>query len=476
LFLRDWTGGLQVKTKLTNSASPGEVIEAVGFPAVENALPVLEDAVFRETREARVELKPREATVMELQDGLRHADFIVLTGRLIDRLAQGVGRTSYAPVVRTTLVLQTTNFIFVAERDTADENPMLGAIPIGSLVEVTGVCMLDSDQNGKGRTMHLLLPTSHAVRILKRPSWLTPGHLLASLAVVLIVLVAAIGWTAMLSKKNLILKSLVRENEAARHELQQAHDLLEVRVLERTNQLKVEMTARKESELQFRAVLTERTRLAQEIHDTLEQGITGVALQLDMVDNLFRGNPDDASRHLKLARSLMRQSQADVRHSVWGLRSRATEPFNLANALQTSTRHMTNDTGIRLDVQTTGEPVALSEVVEENLLRIGLEAVTNAVKHSGASAVAIQLRFEPHSVSLEVKDDGKGFAPETCAGPQDGHFGLLGIRERAERLGGQTFITSKPGSGTTIRAEIPNQRPNGAPSLQVSPEVHEETT
>jgi signal transduction histidine kinase len=195
-----------------------------------------------------------------------------------------------------------------------------------------------------------------------------------------------------------------------------------------------------------------------------------------MVDNLFRENPDDASRHLKLARSLMRQSQADVRHSVWGLRSRATEDFNLANALQTSARQMTNDAGIRIDVQTTGNPTALSEVVEENLLRIGREAVTNVVKHSGASAVAIHLGYGPQSVSLEVKDNGRGFAPETCAGPQDGHFGLLGIRERAERLGGQAHITSAPGSGTTIRVEIPNQKSKGVPSLQPAAEVHEETT
>jgi signal transduction histidine kinase len=90
--------------------------------------------------------------------------------------------------------------------------------------------------------------------------------------------------------------------------------------------------------------------------------------------------------------------------------------------------------------------------------------------------VTIHLRFEPQSVSLEVKDDGKGFTQETCAGPQDGHFGLLGIRERAERLGGQAFITSAPGSGTTIRVEIPNQSSNGSSSSQLSEEVHEETT
>jgi signal transduction histidine kinase len=305
---------------------------------------------------------------------------------------------------------------------------------------------------------------------------LTTRHLLVSLAVVLVVLLGAIGWTARVSKRNLILTSLVRENAAAREALQQAHDQLEERVVERTNQLKVEMTARKESEVQFRAVLTERTRLAQELHDTLEQGITGVALQLDMVDNLFRDKPDAASHHLKLARNLMRQSQSDVRHSVWGLRSRATEPFNLANALLTATRQITDDAGVCVDVQTVGGPGVLSEVVEENLLRIGQEAVTNVVKHSGATAVAIQLRFEPAAVILEIKDNGRGFNPEACVGPQDGHFGLLGIRERAERLGGTASISSAPGSGTTVRVEIPNRNSNGSPSVPQTVQVHEETT
>jgi signal transduction histidine kinase len=476
LFLSDDSGGLQLKTRLTNSLVPGEIVEAVGFPAVQNSLPVLEDAVLRQATETRAELKPHAATWAELQEGRDHADYVLLTGRLIDRLVQGVRQSSYSPMIRTMLVLQNTNFIFVAERDTSDENTMLASIPIGSLVEAKGICLLDGGQVGNARSVRLLLPSSHDVRILQRPSWLTPRHLLLSLAVLLVVLIAAIGWTAMLSKKNIILKSLVRENAAARQALQQAHDLLEERVRERTNQLKVEMTARKESELQFRAVLTERTRLAQEIHDTLEQGITGIALQLDMVDSLFHENPIDASRHLKLARSLMRQSQAEVRHSVWGLRSRATEPFNLANALLTSTRQISNDTGIRMDVQTTGEPTPLSEVVEENLLRISQEAVTNVVKHSSANSVTIHLRYGAHSVTLEVKDDGKGFTPAACAGPQDGHFGLLGIRERAERLGGQASITSAPGSGTTICVEIPNQSSNDAPSLQSSAEeVHEET-
>src|SRR5665213_185396 len=474
LFLQDATGGLQVKTKLTSAVAPGEVVEAVGFPAVENFLPVLEDATVRKTSEPQVSLEPQAVTVAELQKGLHHADFIILQGRLIDRLVSGIGQVANTPVVQTSLVLQTTNFVFVADTDTVDQNGLLASIPIGSLLEVSGICLLDSSDDGKIKSLHLLLPASDNVRILQKPDWLTPQHLLASLAAVFAVLLAAVSWTVMVSKRNSILKSLVREKDAARTELQQAHDQLEERVEERTAQLKVEMTARKESELQFRAVLTERTRLAQELHDTLEQTMTGIALQLDLVATQFERKPDEAVHHLKLARNLMRQSQVDLRQSVWGLRTRADEQFNLINAITFSSRQITNGARIHIQVQSSGETQLLSEIVEENLLRIGQEAVTNAVKHSGASALKIELQYQPQKIILQLEDNGRGFVPETCSGPKEGHFGLLGIRERTERLGGLVCISSSPGAGASIRVEIPIRPPIGDQPLSPEIMVHEE--
>jgi signal transduction histidine kinase len=467
LFLQDDTGGLQVKTTQPLAVVPGDIVEAVGFPAVANFLPVLEDAIFRKTTEPRTNLQPQSVTTDGLLKGLHHASYITLKGQLMERLVNNINQASNGPNVRTTLVLQDTNFFFTAEKDTAEANSFLAAIPLGSLVEASGICLLESGDDGKTKSMRLLLPTSHDIRIIKKASWLTPAHLLASLAVVFVILLVAISWTVMVSKNNLVLKSLVQAKEAAQRELQQTHDQLEVKVRERTAQLKVEMTARKESELQFRAVLTERTRLAQELHDTLEQTMTGIALQLDMVANLFIRSADSARHHLKLARNLMRQSQVDLRRSVWALRSRATEQFNLTNALGTTCRQIAGGAGIRVEVETVGEIYSLSEIAEENLLRIGQEAVTNVVKHSGATLAKIELVFGPQKVGLQITDNGKGFIPETRAGPKDGHFGLLGITERTERLGGQVQITSAPGSGVSIKVEIPA----GSPDRQLAAEL-----
>jgi len=198
-------------------------------------------------------------------------------------------------------------------------------------------------------------------------------------------------------------------------------------------------------------VLTERTRLARELHDTLEQALTGIALQLDTSSKLFQRNPEDASQRLELARGFLRQSQIELRRSIWDLRSRELEQFDLAQALAIGSRQITAGTHIKVDLEMIGERQRLTEVVEESLLRIAQEALTNVVKHANASAVTIRLAFGTETVSLEIKDNGTGFVADQVAGRHEGHYGLLGMSERAKRLGGRLDISGSPGEGTTVR-------------------------
>jgi signal transduction histidine kinase len=259
----------------------------------------------------------------------------------------------------------------------------------------------------------------------------------------------------MVSKKNSTLKVLVHEKETARLELQQAHDQLDEKVKERTAQLKFQITARNESELQSKATLAERTRLAQELHDTLAQTLTGVALQLDTTAKLFNKEPDSANQHLDLARNMIAQSQTEVRRTVWNLRCRALEEFDLPGALTTSGKQITDGSNVRFELKAKGRVRPLPEILEENLLRIAQEALTNAVKHSGATLTEIELDYGPQNIVLLVKDNGKGFAVDNCVGPRDGHFGLLGISERTKRLQGEVSFLSAPDKGTTVRVQIP---------------------
>jgi signal transduction histidine kinase len=270
----------------------------------------------------------------------------------------------------------------------------------------------------------------------------------------LVVAVSAVIWTIRVSRRNAILNALIREKVAAQHGLQQAHDLLEERVKERTAQLRFQITARKESELQFKAVLSERTRLAQELHDTLEQTLTGVALQLDTASKLFQNKPEIASHHLELAREFVGQGQVDVHRSVWDLRSRILEEFDLPGALEASCKQLTNGSELSIEVTTKGRVRPLPDTLEENLLRIAQEAMTNVVKHSQATAAAIELDYGPKNVFLRIKDNGGGFDLKEHAGASNGHFGLLGISERAKRLGAELKIQSEPGQGTLVEVQV----------------------
>jgi signal transduction histidine kinase len=458
LFLKDATGGLHIESPQREIFSAGDVIEAVGFADFENFLPVLRDAVFRKTSEARRPVAAEAVSINKLRAGLHHADFMALEGNLLDRSVRPVRQPTNGPMrFKTTLLLQTENFSFTAEAETPAADPPLASIPIGSRVEVSGVCLTESGDDGRFKSLQVLLPTSESFRVLSKPSWVTARHLGIALGVFFLVSVVAVSWIIMIYRKNAELNNLVREKEKNKIELQNAHDQLEIRVKERTEQLKIQIVARKESELQFKGVLAERTRLAQELHDTLEQTLASIALQLDTSAKLTSKSSDAAAYHFELARNILAQSQVDVRRSVWDLRARALEQFDLRGALVTSSEQITEGTSIRAEVHTKGKVRPLPEIIEDNLLRIAQEAVTNIVKHSGATRACLGLEYGSRTVALLIEDDGNGFAVDNCAGPRDGHFGLLGISERTQRLRGQATVVSTPGSGTTIRIVIPTE-------------------
>jgi signal transduction histidine kinase len=455
LFVQDELGSLQIQSRQAAACAPGEVIEAVGFPSFEDYLPVLQDAVFRKLSSPAAPIKPRTVTVDELQKGLHHAEYVSLTGKLIERtIRQGGG--SKLPLANTTtvLVLQGSNFTFTAEADYAPGQPELAAIQIGSVVEVSGVCLTQIDSEGKLNSFRILTGNPGDIRIIQKPGWLTPQRLLTGFVIVCLVLMIVASWTFMVSRKNSVLNFLIHERETAQLALQQANDQLEERVKARTEQLKFQITARKESEVQFKAVLAERTRLAQELHDTVEQTLTGIALQLDTSAKLHGKNPQDALTHLELARNLMGRSQLEVRQSVWDLRRLVQEHFDMSSALLENARQITTGTGIQVEFQAQGQVRPLPEVVEENFLRIGREAVVNVVKHSKATVVNLKLEFEPRRVVLKIHDNGEGFIPPEAAGPDQGHFGLLGMAERVKRLGGEFGLVSAPGQGTTVQVDI----------------------
>jgi ligand-binding sensor domain-containing protein/signal transduction histidine kinase len=205
--------------------------------------------------------------------------------------------------------------------------------------------------------------------------------------------------------------------------------------------------------LQFRAVLAERNRIAREIHDNLAQDILGISVQLELVARLMPAAAESAKGHLDRARMLVRNSMTEARRYVWDLRSQELQKKDLPAALRDTTKRLTAESEIETVVEVAGPLRPLPIEVETNLLRIGQEAVNNAVKHARAKRIEVGLNFETRKVQLSVRDDGRGFDPSEQIA--DGHFGLLGMHERAEQIGGVLSIDSAPERGTQIAVEVP---------------------
>jgi signal transduction histidine kinase len=204
----------------------------------------------------------------------------------------------------------------------------------------------------------------------------------------------------------------------------------------------------------FNAILAERTRLAREIHDTLAQGFVGVSMQLELTAHLLaQSRVGEASRQVDRTRDLVRDGLADARRSIWDLRAagtQATLPMRLAHLVERSaTEHL------KTDVEIGGMYRALSPSLENEVFRIAQEALANAVRHSEAACVALNLRYHPNELTLTVSDNGKGFQTTDTTLPAKGHFGLQGMRERAGQIGGMLRVESSPESGTTVTLSVP---------------------
>ena len=203
------------------------------------------------------------------------------------------------------------------------------------------------------------------------------------------------------------------------------------------------------------AILKERTRMARDIHDTLAQGFTGVILQMEAAEEaLLEDDADHAVGHVRRARELARESLGEARRSVHALRPQALEKAAFADALKAIIKNTTAGTALRIEFQLNGQPRDLGPAVEENLLHIGQEALSNVLKHAHATKFQTRVRFDSDAVRLELRDNGDGFVAETANG---GGIGLIGMKERADQIGATLSVSSKPGAGTRIVAVSPYQ-------------------
>jgi PAS domain S-box-containing protein len=195
------------------------------------------------------------------------------------------------------------------------------------------------------------------------------------------------------------------------------------------------------------AVIAERNRMARDIHDTLAQGFTGVIMQLEAAKGAtVQGNLAEAANRIERASDLARSSLGEARRSVRALRPRSLRDGKLFVALDGLLKRMTEGTELNAEFQADGDERFIPSDYEEDLLRITQEALTNAVKHSGARNFRATLSVAPNRIQLRLVDDGRGYDLDK---ERDG-FGLIGMKQRVDRMGGEFIIRTKPGVGTEV--------------------------
>jgi signal transduction histidine kinase len=301
--------------------------------------------------------------------------------------------------------------------------PTLLRLNPGDRIALTGICELVTNHPLPRLEwvtgFRLQLADADAIRILHRAPWWTTRRLLTALAVSsLAALLCGLGVVA----------------------------------LRRRVKRQVAIIA---DALAKRAVSTERERMARDLHDTLEQQLTGVAMQLESLANSPHPRSPVITDRLTLASRMLRHSREEARRSVWDLRNRLLEVHGLGAAIQSLAASAAVDGGPEVGTLIDHSPTGLHQSVEYQLLRMTQEALANALKHSQAKHITLTLAVAADHCLLTVKDDGTGFDPLLVNPLQPPHFGLLGLRERAEKIGASLDIDTRPGHGCAVIVKVP---------------------
>jgi ligand-binding sensor domain-containing protein/two-component sensor histidine kinase len=204
----------------------------------------------------------------------------------------------------------------------------------------------------------------------------------------------------------------------------------------------------------FQAVLDERNRLAREMHDTLIQGCVGVSALLEAQSSIGHAAGNNGHDLLEYARTQIRSTIDEARQAVWNLRENSVAIASLAPRLERMTQQVNHEFGIPVEFMVVGKPFGLSQSVVHEVLMVTREALYNAVRHGQPRRVQVAVCFEEQSCRVKVSDDGTGFDFVSLAASSRGHYGLIGMRERMQRIGGKFVLNSQPGAGTDLVIEV----------------------
>lgn len=404
-----------VQTSAPGQLHSGDFVDVVGRRDRFEGRPLLTDGYYRVEQPGAPEPPwSRQASQVRDEPGRSHGALIDIEGRLVEQ---------FSSLSEDSLVLEDGGVAFLA-RLRRTEHSRLPALAADTRLRLRGTCLSRRmplvDSLPPSFVFQLWLEKPADVAVVRLPPWWTKRRLLWLCGAILFAGLLAGTWVLVLRQQ------VARQSEIIGHQRERE------------------------------AVSRERARIARELHDSLGQELVGISLQLDSAAARLAEAPEQAGPALDLARTMIRHSQAEAKRSVWNLRAENLDGVDLPSALERALQPMVAPPGSpQLRVNVEGAHRRLPGVLEHHLLRIGQEAVTNVVRHARAAHIQVDLRYGERDVTLEVRDDGCGFDAAEALGLASGHFGLLGLRERANKLQGRLHIQSRPGAGTTVSVEAP---------------------
>jgi signal transduction histidine kinase len=446
--VQEGTTGVRVQTRSTEPLVPGDRVEIAGFLDRGRATAGITEAIYRVLgREAApapiavppsriVEINRRAARLgLMAEPGDYDGCAITFPARLLD-----VDRTQSGGLF--VLAVDGLESSVIATLGPEVFSAVRGLEP-GSELQVSGILQIESSARDSplaapdDERLTLRIRTPDDVRVVRAASWWNPRRLAAGLAALAAVATGTLAWVVLLRRQ----------------------------VAAQAVRLTGEMRRRRDAAVEFNATLRERSRLAANLHDTLLQALAGIVLQLDVCRRSLLGERlDDAGSQLDVAKRMVRHASADLRSSVWALRTAPTAGRSFSESLAALVEHLGANGRTRVAVRSAGTAFEPPQFVAGNLLLIVQEAIRNAINHAQAETVDVAVTYDPaaRAITVSVVDDGSGFAVDEVAGVEQGHFGLQGMRERAEGLGGAFALETAPGRGTRVTARVVVQEHDAA--------------
>lgn len=423
VFLQDRNLGIEVQIQGGEPLEPGDRVEALGFVSRGDYTPMLQDAIYRKLSSG-APLPPAEVTPDQALKGNYDCRLIRITARLLDWTVHGT---------ESCLILQQDGYVFQAcLSQVVPAEPFID-FPNGGRLTVTGICLIEpgewlAGEDWRAKSFRVELQSLKDVQVVELPPWWTLRRAFCIAGIVGGAALAAFSWVGLLHRQ----------------------------VAERTRELEVQIQERQRAERE-RLVEQERARVAQDLHDDLGAALTEVSM-LGAMARTPSLPQSERDRYLEKLTSAVRLMVAALDEIVWAVNPKYDSIASLASYYSLFAQRFLNLAGIgcRLDVADSFPEIPLDSRSRHYVFLCFKEALNNAVRHSGASQVQIQMATIDHQLRIAVADNGQGFMPAQLPPGSDG---LTNIKARMTKLGGRCDIASQPGQGTTVEFRLPLKEP-----------------